>query len=89
MDARARGAVLYSKMRRSWSRMTGPVSKASSSSSTTAPAKASPPARSVYYLSSLSAPALTFMDVIRSHWQVENNLHWVLDVIFNEDKPPS
>ena len=38
-----------------------------------------------YYLSSLSAPALTFMDVIRSHWQVENNLHWVLDVIFNED----
>ena len=25
------------------------------------------------------------MDVIRSHWQVENNLHWVLDVHVNED----
>lgn len=23
--------------------------------------------------------------VIRSHWSVENNLHWVLDIVFNED----
>lgn len=22
----------------------------------------------------------------RQHWQVENNLHWVLDVAFNEDQ---
>lgn len=23
---------------------------------------------------------------VRQHWQVENNLHWVLDVAFREDK---
>ena len=22
---------------------------------------------------------------MRSHWSIENNLHWVLDTIFNED----
>lgn len=25
------------------------------------------------------------MDAIRTHWSVENNLHWQLDVTFNED----
>jgi len=25
------------------------------------------------------------LDIVRSHWSVENQLHWVLDVILGED----
>jgi predicted transposase YbfD/YdcC len=25
-------------------------------------------------------------ELIRNHWNIENKLHWSLDVIFNEDK---
>lgn len=39
-----------------------------------------------YYISSLSATANEIGRAIRSHWSVENQLHWVLDVTFNEDK---
>jgi predicted transposase YbfD/YdcC len=39
-----------------------------------------------YYISSLDTDPATMNQVIRSHWGVENKLHWVLDVIFNEDK---
>jgi predicted transposase YbfD/YdcC len=38
-----------------------------------------------FYLSSLRTTATEHLRIIRSHWQVENALHWVLDVIFNED----
>ena len=38
-----------------------------------------------YYISSLDVSSARMNHVIRSHWSVENNLHWVLDVIFNED----
>ena len=24
--------------------------------------------------------------MIRRHWSIENNLHWMLDVVFNEDQ---
>ncbi len=27
----------------------------------------------------------TMMETVRNHWGVENNLHWPLDVVFNED----
>jgi len=38
-----------------------------------------------YYLSSLPADAAHLAQVIRSHWGIENRLHWVLDVTFHED----
>ncbi len=38
-----------------------------------------------YYLSSLPPDAVVLGQAIRQHWQVENTLHWVLDVLFRED----
>jgi len=38
-----------------------------------------------FYLSSLAPEAQRHAHVIRTHWSVDNSLHWVLDVIFNED----
>ena len=39
-----------------------------------------------YYISSLSANAERFSGIIRSHWSVENQLHWSLDVALGEDQ---
>jgi predicted transposase YbfD/YdcC len=39
-----------------------------------------------YYISSLLPNAEALAGAIRKHWTVENNLHWSLDVAFNEDK---
>jgi predicted transposase YbfD/YdcC len=38
-----------------------------------------------FYISNLSQDAATINTAIRKHWSIENQLHWVLDVIFNED----
>lgn len=38
-----------------------------------------------YYISSTEKNAEDFLSSIRKHWEVENKLHWVLDVAFNED----
>ena len=38
-----------------------------------------------YYLSSARLDAKTFAAAVRAHWQIENRLHWVLDVVFHDD----
>ena len=38
-----------------------------------------------YYISSLRNNAELFGQSVRSHWGIENSLHWVLDVALNED----
>jgi predicted transposase YbfD/YdcC len=38
-----------------------------------------------YYLSSSKLPPERLALAIRDHWSIENGLHWVLDVGFNED----
>jgi predicted transposase YbfD/YdcC len=38
-----------------------------------------------YYLSSLAPDAEKFMRAVRSHWEIENRLHWCLDVQFGDD----
>ncbi len=39
-----------------------------------------------YYITSLSPQATKLARVVRGHWKVENELHWVLDVTFREDR---
>ena len=39
-----------------------------------------------YYLSSAAFAVLTFAAIVRAHWSIENRLHWVLDVAFDEDQ---
>lgn len=38
-----------------------------------------------YYISSLAPDSHQLAHAIRSHWEVENRLHWCLDVTFHED----
>ena len=39
-----------------------------------------------YYLLSQAFSPERFNDIVRSHWGIENELHWRLDVVFNEDQ---
>lgn len=39
-----------------------------------------------YYLSSTNLTAKEFGEAVQTHWSVENQLHWTLDVAFREDE---
>jgi predicted transposase YbfD/YdcC len=38
-----------------------------------------------YYISNADMSALDFYQSLRGHWSIENQLHWRLDVVFQED----
>ncbi|MDP9317295.1 MAG: ISAs1 family transposase [Chloroflexota bacterium] len=38
-----------------------------------------------YYISSLPANAARLAHAVRGHWGIENQVHWVLDMVFDED----
>ena len=39
-----------------------------------------------YFLLSKYIPARKLLGIVRSHWAIENQLHWILDVVFQEDR---
>jgi predicted transposase YbfD/YdcC len=39
-----------------------------------------------YYISSLATSAKHLNQAIRSHWSIENSMHWILDMVFHEDQ---
>jgi predicted transposase YbfD/YdcC len=39
-----------------------------------------------YFISSLPADAKRILKAKRSHWKIENQVHWVLDIAFREDE---
>jgi predicted transposase YbfD/YdcC len=39
-----------------------------------------------FYIASFDATPQRMNGLVRGHWSIENQLHWSLDVIFNEDK---
>jgi predicted transposase YbfD/YdcC len=38
-----------------------------------------------YYIASLTPNAELAAKAVRTHWSIENSLHWVLDLAFRED----
>lgn len=41
-----------------------------------------------YYITDIKEDAQTLAQLVRGHWRIENQLHWVKDVVLGEDKAP-
>jgi len=39
-----------------------------------------------YFISSLTGDPKHLLEVVRAHWQIENQVHWVLDIAFRQDE---
>lgn len=39
-----------------------------------------------YFITSIDSNASRVLHTVRTHWNIENNLHWVLDISFREDE---
>ncbi|MGQ0444615.1 MAG: ISAs1 family transposase, partial [Beijerinckiaceae bacterium] len=39
-----------------------------------------------FYITSLTADPAAILAATRAHWSIENNLHWQLDITFDEDR---
>jgi len=39
-----------------------------------------------FFIASLPSDAKRFGDAVRSHWGIENRVHWILDIAFREDE---
>jgi len=39
-----------------------------------------------YYITSLEPDPKVILAAVRAHWGIENNLHWTMDVTFDEDR---
>jgi predicted transposase YbfD/YdcC len=39
-----------------------------------------------FYITSLVMLAILRGPVVRSHWSIENSLHWVMDMVFRDDE---
>jgi len=39
-----------------------------------------------FYITSLALLAVLIGPIVRSHWAIENSLHWVMDMIFRDDE---
>jgi predicted transposase YbfD/YdcC len=54
-----------------------------------APAGGPPETATRYFALSRRATPERLLDVVRQHWSIENECHWVLDVVFREDEARS
>lgn len=48
--------------------------------------KGEPSVERRYFITSAAATVSEFAGAVRDHWQIENRLHWSLDVMFREDE---